>query len=260
LFRLKAPAAFKRNEKSLNSVIAGIIPVFSGGRSVFNMPYHDSFMFLDKGVTLIEQVIATVVAAGCRSVWIVCDDSMGSLLRYRIGEFVKYEDTDIPVYYIPLRTQDKRLYSLNWSAFWGCYIAYDISRRISKWMIPHKYLIWWPHSVATLDAVKNKAENLHTLPGDLVFCGAGAQPVVLTADKYNEEIESFLLHAMDNDPSEWVFKGEGYTSIKLPFLVDSSTKDGYMRALKMSYSLPGDMFAYREWNPLEHVLLADEKT
>jgi hypothetical protein len=63
-----------------------IIPV-AGMNTEFGMEWDSSLMPVGPNYTAIEATIFECLHAGCSSIWIVANDDIAPLLRYRIGEY-----------------------------------------------------------------------------------------------------------------------------------------------------------------------------
>ena len=141
--------------------IAGIVPV-AGQPLDFEMDWSDSLMPLAANYTAVERAVVECAWAGCKTIWIVCNDDTSPLIRYRIGDFVKdpvwlgrkFEKypskvrKDIPVFYVPIHPKDRtRRDSLGWSALHGAFAASRASGHISRWMAPSGFYVAFPYGV-----------------------------------------------------------------------------------------------------------------
>ena len=141
--------------------LAGIIPV-AGQPLDFNMPWHDCLMPIGKDYLAVERSVVECAYAGCETIWIVCRKSVQPLLRHRLGDWVQdpvwayrsreYNKTAhekrIPIYYVPMHLNDiKKRECTAWSILHGAYISRKISNSMSKWLVPDKYYVSFPHGV-----------------------------------------------------------------------------------------------------------------
>lgn len=141
----------------------GIIPIF-GNDSNIEMPWHNSMMPISNNFLLIDKSVYECSIMGCSTIWIVCPENMQPLIKHRVGEWVddyyfqheeqkyvrkKVKSTakSIPIFYVPIRAEDKHRNCLSWSILYGSLVAYHISKNISRWSIPDKYFISFPHSI-----------------------------------------------------------------------------------------------------------------
>ena len=110
----------------------------------------------------VERAVLECAYAGCETIWVVCNDDMQPLLRYRLGDFIydpvlmarKYspapvdERKPITIYYVPVHPKDRdKRDCLSWSVLYGALSAYHISKSISKWVIPDRYYAAFPYGV-----------------------------------------------------------------------------------------------------------------
>jgi len=139
--------------------LAGIIPV-AASTSEFDVPGHDVFMPIASDYNLIERSIAECSYAGCESIWIVCNDDIAPVVKYRVGErvndlascargtFVKHSSevlTSIPIYYVPIHPKHRdKIDCYAWSILHGANVAYWLCRRLSRWSIPDRYYVSFP--------------------------------------------------------------------------------------------------------------------
>lgn len=141
--------------------LAGIIPI-AGPKLNFNMPWHDCMMPIAKDYLAIERAVLECAYAGCETIWIICDDDMQPLLRYRLGEYVNdpvwvYRHFDrekgekkkfIPIQYVPIHPRDKNKRDCyGWSILYGAKTADKISRAISTWLRPDRFYVSFPYGV-----------------------------------------------------------------------------------------------------------------
>ena len=139
--------------------LAGIVPV-AGQKLDFNQVWPDCLMPLAPDFSLIEAAIAECAWAGCDTIWIICNDDIGPLIRKKIGDYVgdpvwayrkfdPYPDESkrqIPVYYVPIHPKDRdKRDCLAWSVLHGALTAFKISDELSRWLIPNKYYVSFPY-------------------------------------------------------------------------------------------------------------------
>lgn len=139
--------------------IAGIIPV-AGQKLDFNMPWHDALMAIGQDYLAVERSVVECANAGCSSIWIVCNDDMQPLIRYRLGEMVQdpvwvvrqyeYNKKDfqrpIQIHYVPISARDvNKRDCLSWSVLYGAKTAHKICGGLSKALVPDKFYVSWPY-------------------------------------------------------------------------------------------------------------------
>ncbi len=157
----------KRAPKGRN--LAGIIPL-SGWQSSFDFPWPDYLQPLREGFLAVERSVYECAHAGCDSIWIVCGDDIAPLVKQRVGDYVmspryfeeknfvknkQYHEKWIPVFYTPVSQKDRdRRDSLGWSALHGALMAFQISDKMSQWVLPTKYFVSFPFGVYHSDIVR----------------------------------------------------------------------------------------------------------
>jgi len=139
--------------------LAGIVPV-AGQPLDFNQIWPDCLMPIAPDFSLIEAAVAECAWAGCDTIWIICNDDIGPLIRKKIGDFVgdpvwSYRKFDprpndskrqIPVYYVPVHPKDRdKRDCLAWSVLHGSLTAFKISDELSRWLVPNKYYVSFPY-------------------------------------------------------------------------------------------------------------------
>ena len=141
--------------------LAGIIPV-AGQDLDFNMPWHDCLMPIAQNYLAVERSAVECAAAGCDSIWIVCNDDMQPLIRHRLGEYIqdpvwvlrKFEydqsgyQKPIPIYYVPIHPRDRNKRDcLSWSVLYGAWTAKRITSGLSTYLASKKYYVSFPYGV-----------------------------------------------------------------------------------------------------------------
>ena len=155
--------------------MAGIIPV-AGSTGEFGVPGHDVLMPLGADFSLLEAAVAECSYAGCESIWIVCNDDVAPLIKYKIGDwvddlytiekgkYVRYPSehrVSIPIYYVPIEPKHRDKYDCYaWSILHGANVAYWICRRLGRWTIPNQYYVSFPFGAVDFQEVKNAKAQL----------------------------------------------------------------------------------------------------
>ncbi len=167
------------NKRSFH--LAGIIPV-AGQPLDYSFPWHDSLQPISANYLAIERSVLECAYAGCKTIWVVCNDDMQPLVRSRLGDFVvdpqslerasfvKYPEDyrkQIPIFYCPVHPKDRdRRDSFAWSVLHGALSAFVASDKVSKWVHPNKYYISFPYGV--YDPIIAK-ENRKLITGEKSF-------------------------------------------------------------------------------------------
>lgn len=112
--------------------------------------------------TMIEAAVVEAAMVGCNTIWIVCNDDIAPIIRYRVGDYIQdpihfynrysYNPNDrrirIPIFWVPLHAKDRdKRDCLSWSVIHGAVTSFKVSHKISKWMIPNKYYVSFPYGI-----------------------------------------------------------------------------------------------------------------
>ena len=168
--------------------LAGIIPLANFDEK-FKLPYHSCLLPIANNFTLIQKSVYECAMAGCATIWIVANEDMAPIIKHHIGEWVydpvyfwdDYVDnkirqrrTHIPIYYIPIHPKDRgKRDSYGWSALYGMHSAWWVSFRISKWVIPKKYFVSFPHSVYDYWSLRGFRKELSKTKKNFFFTHEG---------------------------------------------------------------------------------------
>ena len=168
------------NKKTFSSQanfhLAGIIPI-AGQPLDFNMPYPDSLLPVAPDYTMIEAAVVEAAMVGCNTIWIVCNDDIEPIIRYRVGDYIQdpvhfYNNFDpiptdrrirIPIFWVPIHPKDRdKRDCLSWSVLHGAITSFKISHKISKWIAPDKYYVSFPYGIfdpRPLQKLRSKIKN-----------------------------------------------------------------------------------------------------
>ena len=136
-----------------------IIPV-AGMDTEFGMEWDASLVPVGPNYTALEATVYECLHAGCTSIWIVANDNVAPLLRYRLGEvatdidsiqrgtFAKFGQTkhiEVPIYYVPIHPKHRdKVDNYAWSVIYGANVAYWIHTKFSRWTQPNQYYVSFP--------------------------------------------------------------------------------------------------------------------
>ncbi len=150
--------------------LAGIIPLTGWGGS-FDFPWPDYLQPLREGFLAVERSVYECAYAGCDSIWVVCGDDVAPLVKKRLGDYVmspryfeeknfvksrEYHEKWIPIFYTPMTQKDiDRRDSLGWSALHGALMAFQISDKMSRWVLPTKYYVSFPYGIYDPSVVRD---------------------------------------------------------------------------------------------------------
>jgi hypothetical protein len=159
-----------------NFHLAGIIPV-AGQPLEYGMPYPDCLLPVAPDYTMIEAAVVEAAFAGCDTIWIICNDDLAPVVRYRVGDFIqdpihfynKFEAFPkdrrkrIPIYWVPVHAKDRyKRDCLSWSVLTGAISCLKIASQLSNWLIPDKYYVSFPYGIIDprkLRSVRRKIRN-----------------------------------------------------------------------------------------------------
>ena len=176
--------------------LAGIIPV-TNYKNKMKLPYHDFLLPVKEGLTAIENAVNTCAIAGCRSIWVVCDDDIVPMVRKLVGEYIGYLDRVIPIFYVPCNPKDyMKRDSYAYSIVQGAKTASTVSRAYSVWTVPNKYFIMFPMTIVDQKQIlaRKMGEDYHMPFVNTLFCDNEkktildnkAMPFVTTAHQMTE--------------------------------------------------------------------------
>ena len=171
--------------------LAGIIPV-AGYATDIDLPWHHVTMPFDKNKVLIQNSVYTCAMAGCRSIWIICNDDIQPLIKsivgdqiqdpvYKFRSFTKFagdHKKTIPVFYVPVPIRDRqRRDNIAWSAIYGCLLSNKIFGQLSTYVAPDQFFISWPYAMLDSSAFREhrpsiqKKSMLFDCGGKNIFTG-----------------------------------------------------------------------------------------
>ena len=68
--------------------LAGLIPI-AGQPLDYKMDFPDCMMPISQNYTLIEHAVYECAMAGCETIWLICNDDIAPLIRYRVGDSIQ---------------------------------------------------------------------------------------------------------------------------------------------------------------------------
>jgi len=149
------------NNSPFSFHLAGIVPVHAQEVKL-DVPWPPCLMPIDEGYSLLHRSIVECAYAGCETIWVVCNNDIAPMVKLQIGDYIHdplyyyrgksprptEEQKMIPIFYVPIHPNDRsRRDSLGWSALYGAYTSYLVSKQLSKWIIPNKYYVSFPYGV-----------------------------------------------------------------------------------------------------------------
>lgn len=150
--------------------LAGIIPV-AGQPLEFNMPWHDCLMPIHSDYHAIEHAVYNAAVAGCNTIWIVLHREVQPIIKKKVGEWVHDPSTtwifpkpfwnkkEIPIYYVAINARDRKRRDSNaWSCLYGAKVASYTSLKLSKWLIPKRFLVVSPYGITPDNIFRDNRE------------------------------------------------------------------------------------------------------
>ena len=146
---------------TLSKHIAGIIPVSKVSTDI-DLVLHPSALPIGNNFYAIQRSIVECSYMGCKTIWIVCDESVAPLLKSICGDFVlnlaqhersKYANfptadrTQIPIFYVPVSYKHMNKNGIGISVIEGVNASFTVSDKLSKWVVPHRYYVSIPYGV-----------------------------------------------------------------------------------------------------------------
>lgn len=187
--------------------LAGIIPI-AGQPLAYNMPWHDSLMPIHDNYHAIERAVHSATLAGCNTIWIVMHKETQPIIRKKVGEWSYDPETiwknpypwlqlkQIPVYYVAVNAKDrKRRDSLGWSCLYGAKVASYTSKKISKWLLPKRFLVVSPYGVFSERILKNNRKLLR-----------GNKEILFTKNNNDIRTEQFMPFTFNQSQYETFLK------------------------------------------------------
>ena len=160
--------------------LAGIIPI-AGKPLSFNMPWQDCLTPVHENYHAVERAVHTAAMAGCNTIWIVMYRESTPLIKKKLGEWIydpestwknpwpKLQVRRIPIYYVCINAKDRnRRDSLAWSCLYGAKAVSRACIKISKWVLPKRFLVVSPYGIVSEEQV---CDNRRLLRGktDIYF-------------------------------------------------------------------------------------------
>tara|TARA_Y100001970_G_C14255091_1_gene874701 strand:- start:1453 stop:2370 length:918 start_codon:yes stop_codon:yes gene_type:complete len=147
--------------------LAGIVPI-AGQPLDFKMDFPDCMMPISQNYTLVEHAVYECAMAGCETIWLICNDDIAPLIRYRVGDYIQdpvyvnrkskfpsLQKVRIPIFYVPIHPKDRdKRDCLSWSVIHGALTSLQVSSQLSKWVIPDKYYVSFPYGVFPVEEVR----------------------------------------------------------------------------------------------------------
>lgn len=255
--------------------LAGIIPL-AGEPLGFNMPWADHLVPIHDNYHAVERAVHTAAMAGCNTIWLVLYREAQPILRKKLGEWVYDPDSiwkppdvflnklEIPVYYVAINPKDrKRRDSLAWSCLYGAKVSSYISMKISKWVIPKRFLVVSPYGIIDEEVIKNSREalkgdkNIAFVSGGKSFLDNTHLPFTFDGDDYEVCRKHFRQQYTGKDTKKTfgeVFQPldiKNYQQIEAPWFYEISSWDNYSKFIASEHNKlckrPGHLVTNKWW-------------
>lgn len=263
-------------ETNSNSThLAGIIPL-AGQPLGYNMPWADHLIPIHDNYHAVERAVHTAAMAGCNTIWIVMHREAQPVIRKKLGEWVYDPESiwkppdvflnkiEVPVYYVSVNPRDrKRRDSLAWSCLYGAKVSSYISMKISKWVIPKRFLVVSPYGVIDEDTMKNSRQllrgtsNVAYVKDGKSFLDNIHLPFTFSQDEY-ENCKALFKERYSGDETRKTF-GEvfeavdikTYNQIDSGWFYDISSWDKYSKFIGSHHNSlckrPGHLVTHKWW-------------
>ena len=209
-----------------------IIPV-AGMNTEFGMEWDSSLVPVGANYTALEATVFECLHAGCSSIWIVANDDVAPLLRYRLGEYATdirsieqgtfkrfgaTHHTEVPIYYVPIHPKHRdKVDNYAWSVIYGANVSFWIMRMFSRWTVPSQYYVSFPMGMMDPKevlrhrvSIRKDAPYYFSYEGKTVKDGVPLS-FVLTPEEWRR-----AKHVITTNSSIWKAPDEGYPTEKLP--------------------------------------------
>lgn len=254
----------EKNEMTSSKHIAGIIPV-SKVKTDLNLVWHPSMMPIENDFYAIQRSIVECSYMGCKTIWVVCDETIAPLLKKVCGDFVlsltQHERAKfarfsnemkrhVPIFYVPISYKHMNKKGLGVSVMEGVYASYTISQKFSKWIVPYRYYVstpygvYYPRNVTVRAVVRDNESMFLTHNGESALTGANLG-FSFSARQFKHC--SYLFKRMDVKTDYTLDKVfgdaimyENSESYELDYYKDISTWDGYRSYMSEPLRLNND--------------------
>jgi len=167
--------------------IAGIIPVANMETDI-DMLLPLCLAPISNGFTLLQRSILECAYAGCKTIWIVCSDVDGPLIKKVCGDYItdphslddakfkKYPSENIkqiPLFYVPISYKNSEKRGLGVAAIEGIISSFAVSSRMSRWLVPNRYYISSPYGVYNPSKLAKERLTVKKVGSLLLTCESG---------------------------------------------------------------------------------------
>jgi len=255
--------------------LAGIIPV-AGTPLDFNMPWGDCLMPIHQNYHAIERAVNTASLAGCNTIWIVLYRETQPLIKKKLGEWIYDPETiwkspnvffnkiETPIYYVSINPRDRqRRDSQGWSTLYGSKVASYISMKLSKWLIPKRFLVVSPYGVIDDDIIRDSrsllrgTENVAFTSSGKSFLNDEYLPFTFTQKEFEECKKLFAERYTGDETKKKIseifepVKLDTFTQVEANWFYNISNWDGYSKFIGSEHNKlcarPKYMVTHKWW-------------
>jgi hypothetical protein len=220
------------------------------------MPWHDCLMPINQDYHAVERAVHTAAMAGCNTIWIVLHRETQPLIKKKITSWL-YDPThvwdmvnpffskkEIPVYYVAINPKDRnRRDSQAWSALYGARVASYISLKISRWVVPKRFLVVSPYGVTCEESIRKcrldlkGSQNIAFTYNGKTFLEDEHLPFTFDDEQYKICKEHFRINYTGDDSHKTfkelfsVIDAGSYRNVAVDYHYNISNWDGYKRFL-----------------------------
>jgi len=212
--------------------MVGIIPV-AGLAAEFGMEWSSSLMPVGPNYSALEATVFECLHAGCTSIWIVANDDVAPLLRYRLGEmatdidsiqrgaFAKFGHTkhvEVPIYYVPIHPKHRdKIDCYAWSVIYGANVAFWIKRKFSRWTVPDQYYVSFPLGMMDpKEVLQHRSLLRRNTPFYFSYQGQTVKEGLPLSFVIDPQEWRRAKHVITTNASVWKAPAEGMPTEKLP--------------------------------------------
>ena len=175
----------EKEREPVSKHVAGIVPV-SNVSTDMDLLVPPCLLPLENGFYPIQRSILECAYAGCQTIWLVCRDDIGPLVKKVCGDFVvdpksiasmkfkKFPSENIkyiPIFYVPISYKNQDKGGIAVSVLEGITSAFVVSDKFSKWVVPHRYYVTSPYGVYDPQVISQSKKDIKSSESLVLTCG-----------------------------------------------------------------------------------------
>lgn len=233
--------------------LASIIPV-AGQPLDYNMPWNDALMPIHQDYHAVERAVHTAAMAGSNTIWVVLYRETQPIIKKKLSSwiydpihvwekpYVFFNKREIPIYYVAISPKDRRRRdSFAYSILHGARVASYISLKISRWVVPKRFLVVSPYGVVDEESIRAARIDLKGKDktrfayDNKTFLDNEHIPFTFDAEDYKLCKDNFKKIFYNNSTNATVgevfepLKANVYRDLPLDWYYNISSWDGYSR-------------------------------